>query len=229
MHNNLANFDWITLCVLVLLLALWGRYFYKRGRKELSYNISSTQLISPSSELPGKLELLWNGAESENILLVTLEFMNTGNVAIKQEDFDRDFTINFDVKSDVMEIDLLATKPYSLQPEFINHGNSISLRPLKLNPGDMIKTKSLVQNHLAEFSVDFSLKNGGLVRNYISTNYLADKDRTILLVYSVAAVIFSIFLGVYDFNALPRICVILLAVMNINALYFVYRVLLKYK
>jgi len=229
MTNSLANFDWITISVLVLLIALWARFFYKRGKKELSYEISSVPFVSHSSEISGKLELLWNGAEMENVQVVKLEIMNTGNVTLKQTDFARDFAVNFDVKSNVIEIDLLSTKPYTMYPEIINHVNSIALKPIQMNPGDSIRIKSLVHSPKKDFSVDFNLKGDGTVKNYITTHFLSDKDKGLLIVYAIVATLFSIFLSIYNLNALPKICIILLTVMNINAMYFVYRILLKYK
>ncbi len=222
------NFDWTILAILATIVVPWTFYLLKREKKELSYNFSAVPLLSVASGQRERVEVVLNNVIVENVYLISFELINSGSFNIRKRDFGRDIVINFDEKSHVMELDIVSTTPYTLHPEVINGGNSIIIKPIDLRSKNCIKIKSLV-DYYTGYTFDFSFAGAGKIRSQIEMHNLSSRDKTVLILYAIAAGLFSFALYKFTTEQVPAVYTVILSAMNINIMYFVYRLLLKNK
>lgn len=67
-------------------------FIYRRQKqtKSISYEIlSENPLVSVRSEVKGRIQVLLDGEQLENLYLVLVRFMNDGNVPVVVNDYER--------------------------------------------------------------------------------------------------------------------------------------------
>src|SRR5437763_1422181 len=71
-------------------------YRKQHTRKELSYQIiSDASIVSIDDELKDKIAILFEGTHLNNMRLLVLKIWNSGNIAIKRDDYDEPISIAF--------------------------------------------------------------------------------------------------------------------------------------
>lgn len=222
----MENFNWPIIGILATIIVPWTVYLLRQERKELSYNFTAIPVLSSTSAR--RVEVVLEGAKLERVNLITFELVNSGRFNIKRRDFDRDMVINFEEKANVTELEIISTNPYTMHPEIINGGNCIIIKPIDLRAKNSFKIKSIVNNY-SGYSLDFRFSGAGSIKKHIEIHSLSARDKAILVLYAIVAGLFS--LTLYKFNAdrVPGVYTIILSAMNINIMYFVYRILLKNK
>jgi hypothetical protein len=127
------------ICV-TLLLSL-----FNRKRKALSYRVLRNQ---PLFRLPeryrNRVQITVDGVIFQDVSLVIIEVANTGNEAIKREDFDTPLTFSFGPGSEVLSAQLLGTTPPDLGAVINIVGNQVSLSPLLLNQRDELAAEVIL-------------------------------------------------------------------------------------
>lgn len=126
---------------LMAIILVW----MQRQRKALSYNIiSNTSLVDIKEEIKGKLEVFFDGKPVENIYLIIIKFINTGNLPIKSVDYESPINMNFGKDARVLASEIIETDPDSLEASVNIEGTKVLLMPILLNQKDSITIKVLV-------------------------------------------------------------------------------------
>lgn len=84
---------------------------------------------------------------------LSLKFINSGNVPITSNDYERQVSILLDGKSKILSAVVIEMEPNNLDPEVIIDDNRIKIKEILLNPKDTITLKILVSD-LDTFSID---------------------------------------------------------------------------
>ncbi|MCT4477072.1 hypothetical protein N0U24_07835 [Peribacillus frigoritolerans] len=125
-------------------IILWRK---GQSRKALSYDIfSSTSLFKKHDELGKKLKIFFDDREiKENVLLVLLRIVNTGNVPIEEDDFKKDITIETN-NSKILIAEVKETTPKNLYVDIRNDRTGYAaISPLLLNSKEEIIIKLLIK------------------------------------------------------------------------------------
>lgn len=118
-------------------------------QKEITYTIVDTPIASVSEAVKDKIELRFEGKVVEDVSLVTLAIVNTGNSAVRREDYE--VPIKFELggrtylTGEVVRMqpeDLI--KPEDLKEVLTPQPDGVSVLPLLLNPLDSVGIKMLV-------------------------------------------------------------------------------------
>lgn len=129
-------------------------YFLQRQKKALSYSlVSTTHLLTDHEEFEGKLQVLYEGQPTQNISLLILKFINSGNVPITSNDYERQVSILLGENSKILSAVVIEMEPKNLDAEAIIDDNRIKIKEILLNPKDAITLKLLVSN-FDNFSID---------------------------------------------------------------------------
>jgi len=130
-------------------------YWMQRRRKVLSYEIvSRTPLLSVEEEVKGKLQILFDGSPVQDVHLVIIKVMNSGNMPIVSADYERQVRIAFGENTRILTAEVSETSPDNLEASVSLESKAVVLAPILLNSGDSITVKMLVSQFDREISVD---------------------------------------------------------------------------
>lgn len=135
--------------VVTIITALIPIILYIRTRKKrsLSYDIvSRIPLLSIDKEIGKDLQIFYKEKRVQQMHLIEVNIINSGNVAIKANDFEGKISLNFGNKAQIFTSEITKTNPSNLNPTIKINNNTLFLEPLLLNSGDSISIKSLVEN-----------------------------------------------------------------------------------
>jgi hypothetical protein len=142
------------LIALVAIVIPFVIYLLQRQKKALSYSlVSTTHLLTDHEEFEGKLQVLYEGQPTQNISLLILKFINSGNVPIASNDYERQVSILLGENSKILSAVVIEMEPKNLDAEAIIDDNRIKIKEILLNPKDAITLKILVSN-FDNFSID---------------------------------------------------------------------------
>lgn len=144
--------------VLIALIVPVLLFIKGKNHKELSYEIiSNTPLITSDEEIRKKIKIVFEDEEiKEDVSLVLVRIVNTGNVSIKQEEFIENIVIGGDGEFKVFTAELKETSPSNIKVEINNDANNMGLifiSPLLLNPKDEMTLKLLIASYENELKV----------------------------------------------------------------------------
>ena len=122
-------------------------YFAQRKKKKLSYEIvSTTQLLGVKEEIKGKVKVLYEGSEVKNVHLLTIKFINTGNVPIASSDYERPLVMNVNEGATVLTHEIINEEPENIGIKVDVDGCEFNFSPVLLNPKDSFTVKALVSD-----------------------------------------------------------------------------------
>ena len=132
-------------------------YILDKKRKELSYEvISNTPLITNDEEVRKNIKIMFEDREiKEDVSLVLVRIVNTGNVPILPEDITEDIVIESNFNN-ILSADLKETSPSNLKVQIdrgIRGFGIVSISPLLLNSKDEIILKLLITEYENELVV----------------------------------------------------------------------------
>lgn len=137
--------------VVVTTLLLWMQH----RRKALSYEIiSRTPLLSVEEEVKGKLQILFDGKSVQDVYLVVVRIINTGNVSIESADYEDPVNLSFGENCLILTTDISKTNFKSLRASTNIEKTKVVLAPVLLNKGDSITIKMLISHFDNEIEVD---------------------------------------------------------------------------
>jgi len=143
-------------------------YFKNKKKKELSYQeVSSTPLIK---KIHNKVRIHVDDQEiREDLYLVVLKIFNSGNEAIKKDDFEKDILIKFTDgyrNSKVFDAEIYLTTPSDIQCDLYNqeYGKQLGFKPILLNPGEGLTIKLLVSKY-DKISIKSRIVGGTIIRS----------------------------------------------------------------
>jgi hypothetical protein len=130
-------------------------FMKSRSRKSLSYLVVSiTPLLSVKAEIKRDLQILYKGKPIEQVHLIIIKVINSGNVPVIAKDFERPFSLIFGEEAQVLTAEVVKTVPDVLRPSIKFEARKVVLDPILLNGGDSITLKLLVSRLSCGFSVD---------------------------------------------------------------------------
>jgi len=121
-------------------------YRTQRRRKALSFDIITfpTPLLSVDNEVKGKVQVLFDGKPVQDVYLVTLKFINSGDVPIVSADYVRPISLSFGESAQILTAEVVETDPVNLEASVKIEATRAVLEPVLLNGGDSITLKFLV-------------------------------------------------------------------------------------
>jgi hypothetical protein len=154
LRDSIWQFIGVIFAILIPLLF----YLLDKKRKEISYEIlSNIPLLSVQKDIIDKLQVFYYNKPVDSVRVLNIKICNTGNVAIKSEDFDQSNPIELDFgqKSRLLDVEVLGTSPQNLRSriKLSVDQRSIKLEPLLLNAKDYLKLKILISESSGFFKV----------------------------------------------------------------------------
>lgn len=136
--------------VLVLLTALAVAvsvyvYLKTRSRRSISYRQEITEVGNIQPDAGDKVTISYDGHPVSNVFLVEVTLINSGNEAIRAEDFDEPIKLHFG-EAKPMSVDVTDTWPEELEVHLAIAEHEVSLTPLLMNEGDELTFKVLVRD-----------------------------------------------------------------------------------
>ncbi|MFZ3064412.1 MAG: hypothetical protein WA277_03895 [Nitrospirota bacterium] len=114
-------------------------YLKQRQSKLLSYEIlTHTPLLSLEEKIKGKLQILFDGKPVEDVNLIEVRIINSGNIPILSTDYEYPVNLGFGEKTKILTAEVFQTNPKSLKATVNIEGAKVILRPVLLNSGDSI-------------------------------------------------------------------------------------------
>jgi hypothetical protein len=139
----------LAVCVTVSLF-LWTQ---RQRRKALSYWVEETRVLSVHEEVKGRIQILFDGTEANDVSIVKIKVKNTGGEPIRASDFDRALRFQWDKSARILLAEIVNARPLNLRPAVTSDVSEFVLEPLLLNRGDWIEIKVLVSQG-GSFSLD---------------------------------------------------------------------------
>lgn len=128
----------VTVAVLIFLS------IHERNRKSIEYNmISSTPVLSISEGVEGKLKILFDEREVNQVQLIVIGVTNTGNVPITEDDYSHPIAISFG-KGKLLTVELMEKDPDDLDVLPVNQNDMVVINKVLLNQGDSFTLRALV-------------------------------------------------------------------------------------
>jgi hypothetical protein len=117
-------------------------------RKSLVYEVISRENIVRIADrsIGSDLQISYQGKPVNDLYLITVKFMNSGNTEIRPEDYSRKIILSFGEHSEILSNKILEQEPNNLDVK-INHDKSqeaLLIDPVLLNKKDCFTVQSLV-------------------------------------------------------------------------------------
>lgn len=135
---------------LALVVTVGLFFFFQYQRKELSYEITATPLLSVGEEVRDRLRISFDNRPVEDATLVLVRLFNSGNTPIARSDFDTNLAIAFGDSAEILDWEILSVVPIDLSPVITATSTRITLQPLLLNGGDEVVVKAILTGYAAE-------------------------------------------------------------------------------
>lgn len=120
-------------------------YLKQRRCKAVSYEIlSQTPLLSVKGEIKGQLEILYKGKPVQQVHLVLVRIINSGNTPILSTDYKLPISLNFGEEANILTSAVVKADPRNVQAALRVEGRNAVLVPTLLNTGDSVTLKMLV-------------------------------------------------------------------------------------
>ena len=116
-----------------------------KKRKELGYEIlENFSLVNVEEDVKDRIELYFDKKKVSDVSLILFRVINTGNIPITKNDFEKPIAVSFGDSARILEISTEKTEPQNLEIEFKPKENSMEIDPALFNPKDYVTFKVLV-------------------------------------------------------------------------------------
>jgi len=159
-------------------------YFWQRQIKEVSYVYSVTPLLRHEKEVIGRLQIFFENKPVEKVSLVLVKIINSGNAPIKAEDYEREITLSFGEKAQVLTCSVEETEPKDLRIPTVIEGNKVRLEKVLFNRRDWAKLKILVNNY-EKFDIEGRIVGVKTIKNLKQTRGEIYVSIMILIAYVI--------------------------------------------
>jgi hypothetical protein len=117
----------------------------QRGRKSLTYEIlSNISLLSNKEEIKGKLKILFEETPVEDVHLIEIKIINSGNTPIISTDYEQSINLTFNKESKILTTEISETTPRDLPVTATISDGKIIINRILLNNGDAFIIKMLI-------------------------------------------------------------------------------------
>lgn len=165
---------WGSISALLAVVAIGASflvYRWQRPRKSLSYSYSAYPLLTVSEQLAGRLKILLDGHEVQNVEVLFVSFVNDGNAPIERSDFDVPVSISFEDWTSVLSV-ALDENGIAANTAFTGP-HQVRLEPLLINAGDKVNLKFLIAPGASKFVVSGRIVGVSSIKQFSPKNALA--------------------------------------------------------
>lgn len=170
MATFLDNILWkviVAICTVAAVLAPFIVYYLQKSKKKLAYKLTSnTRLVGVDNKVKEKVEIYYDGLIVENVHLLIIKFINSGNQEIGSQDFEHPINISLGDDVKILTLDILDKSPTDLTVEASNVNNKVIIKPLLLNAKDIFTLKLLVSNYNSKLIVGGRIKGVSEIEVY---------------------------------------------------------------
>jgi hypothetical protein len=110
-------------------------------------------LVSIEEAVKERVKILLDDKPVQDICLVAVRILNSGNLPIVSADYERQVSLCFSENTRIISAEVSETKPNSLQATISLEKTKVVLAPVLLNSGDSITLKMLVNQFDGKISV----------------------------------------------------------------------------
>lgn len=107
-------------------------------------SLATTSLVEVDPTIAQHIKVFYKEQPAANLSLFQLRLDNTGNRAIRTEDYEKPIRIAFPSQSTVVEASVVESRPRGIEITAQIDRNSVTLSPALLNPGDRVLLRFLV-------------------------------------------------------------------------------------
>jgi len=173
--ETLNNLNWNLIGGVLAGLSLLATiiiFLLQKNKKKLSYEvIAKTSLLTTKEKIEGKLKILYNDQEVQNVKFFEIKIINSGNIGIPATDFERSIKIKFPETSKILSCEVIENFPDSLDTKTLINETEISIEPLLINSKDYFILKTIVSNIEGEdFTIDARIKDVKEIKNLDESN-----------------------------------------------------------
>lgn len=155
-RDSLWQFITVVIAIIAIIVSII-LYLIQRRRKALSWEIiSNTPLLSIDEEIKGDLQILFAGKPVQDIQLIILKIINSGNIPIKYTEYERPIYLKLGENAQILSAKVTEKNPSNLETSVkINkEGTRAELEPTLMNEGDSFTIKMLVNQFDGQIIVD---------------------------------------------------------------------------
>lgn len=159
-RDQIWNFIGVIIACVTLLITVI-LYFLQKHKKGLSYEIlSRTSLLTSKEKLEGKIKILYNDQEVQNVRFLEIKVLNTGNIGIPSSDYERPLRFIFETEAKILTAEIIKSEPETLTTSLNIAQNEIVVQPILMNSKDYLVIKAIVSNSSdEEIIVDGRIKD----------------------------------------------------------------------
>lgn len=145
-RDQIWNFIGVIIAILTIVTTLII-YLLQRRKKAISYEITSKNaLLTTKEKIQGKIKILYNNTEVENVNFYELKISNTGNLGIPSEDYEKPIRFKFDSGVEILSAEIIDSNPKSLTTDVEINNNEITINPILMNSKDSFTLKTIISN-----------------------------------------------------------------------------------
>lgn len=139
--------------VIIVMIILYRR---QERHKELSCVIfSHTPLDAIEPQVVRrKLQISYDGKPVQDVHVLRIAVVNSGNVPITSADYESPITLRFGNEARVLTADIAGSEPNNLRPSIEGKEQFIVMQPALFNQGDFIVLELLVSKYKPPIKVD---------------------------------------------------------------------------
>jgi len=141
---------WQFVGIVVGIVAIWATYdvFHKTQQfKDLQIvTLADTSLVEIKNDVYSDIKISYKDRGINNLSLLQLKVESIGTEPILIVDYIQPISISFPRKAEIIESIIIDSEPRNINAQVIVENNSVSIKPLLLNPGDRFVIKLIVAN-----------------------------------------------------------------------------------
>jgi hypothetical protein len=139
--SDLGTWIGVVIGVAALVFAVLG-YLNRLAHARIEYVVTVSRRILPG-RVADDLEVAHRGVVLADPALSVVRIVNTGDRAIRTEDFETPLSVTFGAVRELVSASWSATRPEDLRPGIGIDSNRVSIAPNVINPGDMLELQVL--------------------------------------------------------------------------------------
>ena len=157
----MADFTtWISILVgLAAVVVGYLAYKSQRGKTRLEFIVVVNTPVAVINPVSASLAVTYNGKEVPAAAVAVIRLGNTGDKAIRVDDFNSDIVMHLDDVNEVVAATVTKARPPDLNPQLTIDGRNVAIAPLLINPRDMVEIQLLTSGTASAVRTDGRIEN----------------------------------------------------------------------
>lgn len=116
-------------------------------RKKLWWElVHSLPIVEAFSDPSAKIKSGGRTFDAREVNNIVIEVLNSGNTNIEADQYERPLTFRFGEKTQILSAEVLYEEPDGIHASLTHTANTVTLKPVLLNAGDIVGIRMLVAN-----------------------------------------------------------------------------------